>query len=551
MYMPQDRYFNVKPLNIENFIKVNKLQEIFDPIFFSSNSAPTPNGLLSNQIFGITKDDRANTFAYISLGTQMYIHPLFYKTMCKLDSKIPSITHGIKNYSIKNGELVEDDENGGTGINYLYKNYDKIKFKKNESESRNIKIDFLTKFKDKIFIKNVVVIPAYYRDVNSEGEYKKGVGDINKLYDSLIIAARSLKESQDYGLSLSDTVKGRVEDILVDIYDWFTKEQNGIAGKTGILHRAGTSKTTDYSARLVISAANLKVENMDDMMCDLDHSAIPLASIAANFFPYIIFYMRRFFENLFSTNILTVINFKNNKNGSITYEELIDYRISFSDTKLKEELDRFIHGYANRLRIIEVPLKNGKVVPLHIDAKYKEAETDLGDIVEREKKELNRDLTWCDLIYMAAVEVTQDKMVVITRYPIDNCYNQFATQINVSSTKETEPLIVNGKYYPHYPKIRQEDIGTNTSSKFLDTVNLCNAYLDSIGGDYDGDQISCKSVFSVEANNELKKQLFSKNHYIGLNGNDVMTAGNEALYALYSLTMHLRQDDKKFTNPIF
>ena len=32
---------------------------------------------------------------------------------------------------------------------------------------------------------------------------------------------------------------------------------------------------------------------------------------------------------------------------------------------------------------------------------------------------MERDLTWCDVFYRAAVEATKDKIVLITRYPIN------------------------------------------------------------------------------------------------------------------------------------
>ena len=48
-------------------------------------------------------------------------------------------------------------------------------------------------------------------------------------------------------------------------------------------------------------------------------------------------------------------------------------------------------------------------------------------------------------------------------------------------------MIINNTFYRHYPKIRNNDIGTDTSNKFIDTMNICNAYLRAIGGDYDGD----------------------------------------------------------------
>ena len=45
-------------------------------------------------------------------------------------------------------------------------------------------------------------------------------------------------------------------------------------------------------------------------------------------------------------------------------------------------------------------------------------------------------------------------------------------------------MIINDKVYKFYPRIRQEDIGSNTSNKFVDTLNICNAYLPAIVGDY-------------------------------------------------------------------
>ena len=43
----------------DKFIKNNDVQEIKNPTFFGTNGAPTPDGLLSNEIFGITQADRS------------------------------------------------------------------------------------------------------------------------------------------------------------------------------------------------------------------------------------------------------------------------------------------------------------------------------------------------------------------------------------------------------------------------------------------------------------------------------------------------------------
>lgn len=76
----------------------------------------------------------------------------------------------------------------------------------------------------------------------------------------------------------------------------------------------------------------------------------------------------------------------------------------------------------------------------------------------------------------------EDEKRTIWISPMDSYFNQFTTKIRVSSTKETEPMYIDNTFYKYYPKIREEDIGKDTSNKFMDTLNLSNLYLSAIGG---------------------------------------------------------------------
>ena len=76
--MPIERHFKIDPLHPLKLIKANDLKEITNPIAFAKNNIPTSDGLLSNEIFGITKFDRSNTYAYIGLG-DWFMHPLHYR----------------------------------------------------------------------------------------------------------------------------------------------------------------------------------------------------------------------------------------------------------------------------------------------------------------------------------------------------------------------------------------------------------------------------------------------------------------------------------------
>ena len=128
-------------------------------------------------------------------------------------------------------------------------------------------------------------------------------------------------------------------------------------------------------------------------------------------------------------------------------------------------------------------------------------------------------------------------------------YNQFPTKINVASMVETEPVFYNGELYKRYPKITEDIIGTDTSNLFIDTLNISNVFLKRICGDYDGDQVSGKGVFTKEANDEIENFINSKSNYIGLNGKCSMVTTNESIQSMYILTKTL--PDQKFNEMKF
>lgn len=554
-------------LDIDKFVKVNDLKVIDDPVFFNGPT-PSPRGLLSNEIFGITKAERSGIYAYIDLGGT-FIHPIIYKTLCRLNSKIQDIVHGTDTFSINDsGEIVQDPD-GSTGIDWLRKNFSKIKFKSSDSASRNSKIKLIEQERDKMWITKYIVIPAYYRDVDTR-QASIGVGEINKLYSSLIIASRALKENAEYGLSLSDATKGRIQTTLQQIYDWFGagttisgKETGGnLPGKTGLVKKGVMYKTVDYSVRLVMSAPQLKVEDIDDLMVDMDHAAEPLAAAICNFKPFIIFWLRRFFENQFAGTMEYPIELPN---GEIVQVPIEDYQVMFSDVELDKEIERFIHGYSNRFRPIPIPvdkvaytnmLKQKKIKPisnLHMRFKgynvptreFKDNKTDYSSYPL-----IDRPLTWCDLLYRAACDVTEDKMVLITRFPIDSYLNQYPSKVNIKSTVETEPMVINGKLYKWYPKIRKEDINSNTSPLFSDTLSICNGLINAMGMDYDGDTAIVKPIYTIEANQECKERANAKIQMIGLDGKSPRNVSKENIMALYSLTVQ-PDESIKLVDPVF
>lgn len=564
------KHLKLEPLDIDKFIKANELKPISNPMFFERTGSPTSDGLLSNEIFGITKDDRTSIFSYIHLAGETFMHPLAYKIWNRLDKNVKMCAYEMENYVLdkKNGKLIPDP-NGKTGLKYLKEVIKVIDFKKNDSAKRGTKIDFLEKYRDKLFIDNFVVIPAGYRDIDTEKSGRMGVGEINKLYNAIIRDCNALAQSEDYGLTLNGSIRGRIQDNIAAVYDWLVfgrfngkdAEASGLSSKMGLIRRAGMKKSFDWGARLVICQQNLRKERLSDLDVDVDEIGLPLAAICANLYPFMLYWIRNFFEVNFSDEMyLTTVD---KKTGKKKYNVVQDWRTIYSDERIKKELDRFMHGSVNRFIPIEAPVNDGfkgttpylRIKGYYVDSDEKAQEIINGNI-PKEEKLLDRAMTWCDLIYMAAIDICKDKYTLITRFPIDSYWNQYPARIKVFSTIETEPVVVeNGvigrRYYPKFPKIRPEDMNKNSSNKFVDVAVPNNVRLDSIGGDFDGDTISSKIPYSIEANEELGKLIDSKRYFVGLEGINEMNATKEAIQSVYNLTMVLPEDKDKLSQPKF
>lgn len=535
--------------DVDRYIKENELEEVSNPMFFIKKGVATPNGLLSNEIFGLTKEDRQGTFAYIKLNS-LFIDPSCYKQWCKLDKKIKAIVHQTETFSINAQGELEPDPKGKTGVKFLKDNFDKLKFKSTGSIQRDMRIKYIKKNAKKMFIDKYLVIPAFYRDVDTSQKGKTNIGAINKLYAKLINNANALASTADMGFDNTGAIIGSTQETLLTIYDWFVGNTNksiqepgtGISGKFGILRMANMSKTTDYSSRLVISSADLKVEFTEDMRVDLDHTLVPLSAALANYYPYILFHVKHFFENEFSE--LTKYPVRD-KTGKIEYMTPKEPQIVFSDEHIETEIKRYIHGYSNRFIPIQIPVEeNDKLYYMQFKGR-----ANMDNIVTPSDDFYKRDLTWCDVFYMAAVEATKNMMILITRYPIESQYSQIPTGIVIGSTEKTEPVYFNDTYYPYYPMIRQTDIGKDTSGTFVDICIMSNLLIGGLGADFDGDTVSIKSVFTQEANEELRKYANAKSNFITLGAENIKSSSGDAVMAAYALTKVL--DGTQLIDPVF
>ena len=65
-----------------------------------------------------------------------------------------------------------------------------------------------------------------------------------------------------------------------------------------------------------------------------------------------------------------------------------------------------------------IPNKEGKNINLRFKG-YSITEDEYNNGKRESETMIERDLTWVDILYIAACEATNDKMVLITRYPVE------------------------------------------------------------------------------------------------------------------------------------
>lgn len=460
-------------MDMRKVITINGLKPVTNPILFETGNVPTPDGLLSLEIFGMTSRERKENLAFIDLN-DYFLHPYAYKMLLRLDRRIESIVKGTRKFVInEEGQFVEDEDNGNNGCKWLYQNWEKIKFKRNESNVRNERINLIEAYsKNVIFIRQWIVIPAFYRDVNFQKADSGQIShnELTDMYCKLLRYANMLKSTSDFDFIVNAN-KGKVQDTLVELYNYFKKK---LEKKNGLIRRSLLGKSIDYGVRAVIAAPEFRCNKYDDNIVDFTHCAIPIALICTLFFPFMLHELRNFFREqyeMLNYKIKDLSQYNPKLAGSA---DLMDFNFYYTEDYFKKLMDVFTRSYDGRFNKIEIPLKQEQPYPIYYKIRLQ----------REDGTEIVRDMTYADVLFIAANRAAADKHVFLTRYPITNHLGSIPSKLNVSSTVQTEKLIYNGQLFKHYPKIDLNMSPTEVSTYFYDVLKLSNTLLKSFGGDY-------------------------------------------------------------------
>lgn len=501
-------------LDIDKYILQNMLEEVTDSVYFSLGNIPTEKGLFSYELFGdIGSEDRKKRFCYIDLK-RPFLNATFYKVFVTLDRKFEGLFSGNKYYSINNGKLVED-MNGETGISFFYKNYEKFIFDYSDSKIRKDKIDLVRKSKKtEIFQTKLLVIPAFYRDFNpnlgNSGKPSK-VDECNQYYSNIIRNIQGLKETSGFGSDIIfSSTEAQIQKNLIDLSNYFISQ---IPTKKGLLHQGLLGKATDYSTRSVITTNRFNYNTWRDNKIRFGYTGIPLSQMITLFYPFFIKNINDFIDEYIKN--FTVFT---KKDG--TEVRINNIKQQFSDEKIKKEiLESYIQNVHTRFDTIYIEDPNdGEKFPLKIF-----------------NKELKRNFTKIDLLYIIAMQIQKWGHCYITRYPLTGFQSIYPSKIHVMTTVDTIPEIQLGdEILKDYPLVIPDY--PIEESNFRDSTVFNPSYCEALGADFDGDTVSIRAVYTQEANIEAENLINSKTMILNNEGESTRHVKIEVIQTLYALT---------------
>ena len=523
-------------LDVDEFIELNHLKEVTSPVLFQRGNVPHPDGLISNEIFGITTKDRKETFAFIDLHGH-FIQPHIYRVLRALFMNIDSLINGTEYFIIDNGKL-KKDENGETGIDFLYDNWDKLKWDKGDKKTgiRAERIDLLTKTpKRMIFMTKQIVIPAFYRDITSNSGGGGETSELNNYYSNIIRQSSMIRDQGMFDFTFHST-NYSIQTNINNIYEYFKKK---LEKKQGMLRKYLMGKSVDNAARSVITAPTYHADDPNEMMITYNYCGIPISQVCSLAYPFVVQWLKNFFEREFIENKFAKQTWNPETDTAGEPIELDDPETYFNDRYIKNLIDSFVRNPESRFDPIELPVKGNKKRYLALTGFRfrKDSKSELSSMYDRK-------MTVTDLLYIACEDITRDKHVLVTRYPLLDAFGIFINKIHVASTTETIVGYYNNKTYNWYDfNTPKHEIVT----KFVDSLQFSNAFLKGLDGDYDGDQTTVKLLWTQEANAELDRLMKSKSFFLNITGESVRRVEIEAIQTFYTMTKNPTNKNKTVT----
>ena len=512
-----------------DYAETSNLGKITTPIIFEPNSKQFhPSGLFSEQIFGsITSMDRYTTEAVIDLNTTI-IHPMIFSAVIQSKALYAGIMSS-KQYATFDGDdfsfkLADfNTPNAGTGFQFFMSHLEDLANSQSPDALRASNIHkLLVKFKDKLTVSQLIVLPAGLRDLDLKAA-RLSKDDINKLYMAVINLAASLSSYELSTDTIFDGIRYQLQLRVAAVYDYI---MDIISGKGGFLQKHYGARKIAYSTRNVISVPVNDSDTADDPAnIKADETMIPMLNLIKCFQPFFTNYVqKKLYGEIFphgATENVTATD-----PDTLTMEYITIKAVEINRYTTADGVNRIINQFKHvgfRESPISIMDTNRKVYWLLLTYTDKatnrvfiaKTRDDLKNTVTKDGTVFNTSniapLRWVEALYLAGLQISDGKHCLVTRYPVLGDGSIYPSKIHVITTNPSKAMTVvfdTGLELkvPHYPII---------GNPYYESLILHPSRLPGLGADFDGDMTSLTTVWTKEGNEEVSQNLESISSVIG------------------------------------
>ena len=491
--------FNITLLPSDRNVLRNLMPVTSVDIYDGSSSKMNDTGLFSTVIFGRpTETRRQTTFSYIDLRTKI-IHPILYKNIERVASLYAGIycgtAYGIWNDKAKVFEK-SDAVDGDTGVSFFMKHFNDIKFEKNESEIRNLRIDVLDKYRESAIYDFVLVLPAGLRDVEEDVRGQLKQDEVNEYYRNLISLSKNI-DGTFRDNKFNDGTKLLMQRNFNAIYELIYGYLNG---KRGLTQEKFCKRRIENGTRTVMASLNLAVEEIGGPQeITITDAVIGLYQTLKGCLPLI--------QNAFK-NPLIMDTFLGDSTALVIDKKTHKLDRHPVSAKIRDWFmtEDGVNTLINQFEFPEIRDKPVEIAGGYLAMVYQDDVSfrvirDVNSVPESRLEKLHP-ITWGELFYYLAKPLVYNKPLWITRYPITNVDSMIPGFPYVKTTVTGKPLKeldsnwepIDNNLYNEWPIV---------GLAWVDTISPHPSKMKNQGADSDGDTASGDFTYSDESIKEV------------------------------------------------
>lgn len=478
-------------------------------------------GLYSTLIFGrMGSEERSQHFSYIDLKVSVF-HPKIFRDLMSLKSIYRGIVSGRDTAifdPITKDFIADKSEKAETGYSFFVKHFPELELRKSKSPTRQIRVQFIEKWRKHALTRYIPVLPAGYRDIEVDDNGVTTKNEIHDLYFRALSIANTIPITSDMESPALNIARNAMTNCLTEIYDLI---EGMLAGKNGFILDKWASRKVVYGTRNVLTVMDTSIGHLNDINAPgFDSTTLGLFQVIKGLTPLTIHHLRRTFGH--------VIQAGEGQARLIDKETLRPKWISLKPVTRDQWTTRDgLMTIVDSYQTVEMRNRPVMIEDHYLALIYKGTDGtfkiffDIHDMPAHLNRDLVSPINLVEMLYLCGYRYWNKYYAQICRYPISGLGSIYPSRIYVKTTVVGDRRVeLDDNWEPHsdeeYVALEFPKTG---STSYMDTQSPHSSKLTGLQADFDGDTGSATMVMSDEALAENDRILRSRNQWIDTGGN--------------------------------